>query len=95
MFSSVIFVFEELTILSLFLYGLGRNKLVKSNKLFSTSNIPWKQYKQCKMRMIYMSLTLCDISWLLLDFNNVHTILRHFDGLVNFPFTAGETKRDY
>ena len=36
MFSSVIFVFEELTILSLFLYGLGRNKLVKSNKLFST-----------------------------------------------------------
>ena len=36
MFSSVIFAFEELTILSLFLYGLGRNKLVKSNKLFST-----------------------------------------------------------
>ena len=36
MFSSVIFVFEELTILSLFLYGLGRTKLVKSNKLFST-----------------------------------------------------------
>ena len=36
MFSSVIFVFEELTILSLVLYGLGRNKLVKSNKLFPT-----------------------------------------------------------
>ena len=27
--------------------------------------------------------------------NNFHTILRLFDVLPNFPFTAGETNRDY